>query len=217
MAQLPCHPAHPVEFRGSRLPGVGPNTILHQKTHPVSCILYPVSSIQYPVSSIKYPLTTIQSQLNITTMLKITTTQLNHHTSKSLYEWLFVQNETTFQIIIPRLDITAKTDNYAVFEEYLLAAYAGHRLSEIAQSFAYHVPAVSSTQPFVFEVTITEKGKMAEVLFIIIQSINDKIPSEIFLSFHSLAADYITNVLNDEVECNTWGLLSIAKQYLQKS
>ena len=150
-------------------------------------------------------------------MLKITTTQLNHHTSKSLYEWLFEQNETEFQISIPRKVKDDTTDNYAIFEEYLLAAYAGHRLSEIAQSFAYHVPAVSSTQPFVFEVKITEKGKMAEVLFIIIQSLNNKIPNEAFLSFHSLAADLLTNVLNDEVECNTWGLLWIAYKYLQKA
>ena len=149
-------------------------------------------------------------------MLKITTTQLNHHTSKSLYEWLFEQNETTFQITIPRKAIVGTFDNYAIFEEYLLAAYAGHRLSIIAESFAYHVPAINSTQPFVFEATITEKGKLAEVLFIIIQSINEKIPSEIFLSFHSLAADFLSNVINDEVECNTWGLLWIGYLHFQK-
>ena len=149
-------------------------------------------------------------------MLKITTTQLNHHTSKSLYEWLFEQNETEFQITIPRNVSVDKADNYAVFEEYLLAAYVGHRLSEIAQSFAYYVPDANNTQPFVFEATVTDKGKMAEVLFIIIQSINDKIPTEVFLSFHNLAADLLSNVINDEVECNTWGLLWLAKHYLQE-
>ncbi len=58
---------------------------------------------------------------------------------------------------------------------------------------------------------------MAEVLFIIIQSINDKIPTEIFLSFHSLSADFLTKVFNVKFECNTWGLLWIANQYLQKT
>lgn len=149
-------------------------------------------------------------------MLKITITQLNHHTSKSLYEWLLDENETAFQITIPRKAITVKIHNYAIFEEYLLAAFAGHWVSLIAESFSYNVPAIHSNQSFVFEVTVMDKGKMAEILFIIIQTINEKLPSEIFFSFHSLAADFLSNVLNDEMECNTWGLLWVAYKYLQE-
>ncbi len=148
-------------------------------------------------------------------MLKINITEFNQYNSKALYEFLFLQDEIVFQITIPRKEIAGTIEKYDVFEEFLSAAYAGQRLSEIAESFAYYVPCIYSKQPFLFEVTITEMGKMAEVLHLIIHSINDKIPSETFLTFHSLSADFLTNVFNDKIECNTWGLLHIAHDYLE--
>lgn len=150
-------------------------------------------------------------------MLKINIHELNLYDSKSIYEFLFLKSETVFQITIPRKVLAGTIDNYDVFEEFLSAAYAGQCLSEIAESFAYYVPCIYSKQPFLFEVTITEMGKFAQVLYIIIHSGNDKIPSEIFLAFHALAADFLTNVINDQKECNTLGLLCIANQYIQRS
>jgi len=150
-------------------------------------------------------------------MLKININEFNRYDSKTLYEFLFLKRETVFQITIPRKAVAGTCENYDVFQEYLSAAYAGQRLSEIAESFAYYVPSVSGKKPFLFEVTITEMGKMAEALYIIIHSVNDRIPNEIFLTFHSLAADFLTNVFNDKIECNSWGLLWIANRYLEKS
>lgn len=150
-------------------------------------------------------------------MLKININELNRYDSKSIYEFLFLKRETVFQITIPRKVIAGTIDNYDVFEEFLSAAYVGQSLSEIAESFAYYVPSVNSKNPFLFEVTITEMGKMAEILYLIIHSINDKIPSEPFLTFHSLAADFITNTFKDRIECNTRGLLHIATNFLEKT
>jgi len=150
-------------------------------------------------------------------MLKINITEFNQYDSKAIYEFLFLKSETEFEITIPKKTVAGTCDSYDVFEEFLSAAYAGQRLSEIAESFAYYVPSVYCNRPFVFEATITEMGKLAEVLYIMVHSINEKIPCETFLTFHSLAADYLTNVFNDKTECNTRGLLSIANQYLQKS
>jgi len=149
-------------------------------------------------------------------MLKININEFNRYDSKEIYEFLFLKSETVFEIEIPRKEVIGKADNYDVFVEYLSAAYAGQRLSEIAESFAYYVPSVHSNCPFLFEVTITEMGKMTEALYLIIHSINDKIPNETFLTFHSLAADFLTNVYNDKIECNTWGLLHIAKHFLEE-
>lgn len=148
------------------------------------------------------------------TMTKININDFKNYDNKTLYEFLFLEREKVFEIIIPRK--TIQNDNYNVFEEYLSAAYAGQRLSEIADSFAYYVPCINSKSPFLFEVTITEMNKMAEILFIIIQTIAGATGSRSFLSFHSLAADFLTNAFNDKIECNTWGLLYIADRYLQK-
>ena len=149
-------------------------------------------------------------------MLILNITDLNQYNYKSLYEYLLLQRETEFQILIPRTAITGDSDNYDVFEEYLTAAYAGQRLSEIAKCFAYYVPCLHSKQPFLFEATITDIGKLTEALYIIVHSVNKNMPSEIFLAFHSLAADFLTNVFSDRAECNTWGLLHIANHYLEK-
>jgi len=146
-------------------------------------------------------------------MTKININKFNNYDSKDIYEFLFLQRETIFQITIPR---EIGNDDYDTFTEYLSAAYAGQRLSEIADSFAYYVPCVNSNRPFLFDVTISEMGKMAEILYLVIQTINGATGSKTFLSFHSLAADFLTNVLSDKIECNTWGLLSIAKLYLQE-
>lgn len=149
--------------------------------------------------------------------MEFNTTKFSDYDSNDIYEFLFLQGETEFEITIPRNGLKGKCDSYYVFEEFLSAAYAGQRLSEIAESFAYYVPCVHNKCPFLFEVTITEMGKLAEALYIITHSINKKIPCETFLTFHSLAADFLTNVINDKAECNTLGLLWIANQYLQKS
>lgn len=155
--------------------------------------------------------------LKHSTMTKINISKFSNYDSKAMYEFLFLKRETVFEIIIPRNAITVETDNYDIFSEYLSAAYAGQRLSEIADSFAYYVPFVNSKNHFLFEVTITEKGKMAEILYLIIKTIYGAADSESFLSFHSLAADFLTNAFNDKIECYTWGLLYIADRYLQMS
>ena len=146
-------------------------------------------------------------------MTKININKFSNYNSKSLYEYLFLQREKVFEITIPRKAI--KKDSYDIFSEYLSAAYAGQRLSEIADSFAYYVPDVNSNRPFIFEVTIPEIGKMAEILYLIIQTINGTTGSERFLSFHSLAADFLTNASNNWIECHTWGLLQIANRFFK--
>lgn len=150
-------------------------------------------------------------------MTKININDLKNYDSKTLYEFLFLKRETVFEITIPRKTITVETDNYDVFTEFLSAAFAGQRLCEIADSFAYYVPCVNSKQPFLFEVTINEMGKMAEIFYLIISIVNGPTGGESFLSFHSLAADFLTNAINDKIECYTWGLLYIADRYLQMS
>ena len=149
-------------------------------------------------------------------MLKININELNRYDCKDIYEFLFLKSETVFEITIPRKAAIDKADNYDIFVEYLSAAYAGQQLSEISESFAYYVPAVYCDRPFSFEVTITEMGKMAESLYLIIYSINEEIPSEPFLTFHSLAADFLTNASSSKIKCNTWGLLYIAKHFLEE-
>ncbi len=149
-------------------------------------------------------------------MIKININDLNNCDSKGIYEILVLQNETEFEISIPKRSIACNDENYEVFVEYLSAAYTGQRLSEIAGSFAYYVPSTFNLNPFFFEVTITEMEKLAGILYLIIQGIHDTTGNATFLTFHGLAADFLNDAYDNKLKCNTWGLLHIANQYLQK-
>lgn len=149
-------------------------------------------------------------------MLKININDLSNYNSEDVYEFLFLQNETEFEITIPKRIIARNDENYEVFVEYLSAAYAGQRLSEIAVSFAYYVPSVFNLNPFLFQVIITEMEKLADLLYLIIQGTQNTSGNKPFLTFHGLAADFLNDAYDCKLKCNTWGLLHIANQYLQK-
>lgn len=149
-------------------------------------------------------------------MIKININEFNRYDDKAIYEFLFVQSETAFEIEIPRVAVAGKGECYDVFIEYLSAAYSGQCLSEIAGRFAYYVPCVYSKRPFLFEVTITDMEKLTDILYLIVKGFHDNTVGETFLKFHSAAADFLSDAFNDKIECKTWGLLYIANQYLQE-
>ena len=132
-------------------------------------------------------------------MLKINISDFSNYDSKDVYEFLFLQNETEFEITIPKRSIAHNDENYEVFVEYLSAAYAGQCLSEIARSFAYYVPCVFNLNPFLFQVTITEMEKLADILYLIIQGIHDTTANAPFLTFHGLAADFGRQLRREEL------------------
>lgn len=149
-------------------------------------------------------------------MTKINISDFSNYDNKDIYEFLFLQNETEFEITIPKRSIAHDDENYEVFVEYLSAAYAGQRLSEIAGSFAYYVPCTFNLNAFLFEVTITEMEKLADILYLIVQGMHDTTGNEPFLTFHGLAADFLNDAYDNKVECNTWGLLHIANNFLEE-
>lgn len=148
-------------------------------------------------------------------MTRINIHEFSNYDSNAIYEFLFLQNETVFEIIIPREAVAGNCGSYDIVIEYLSAAYAGQRLSEIADRFAYYVPSVHDTRSFIFEVTITDIEKYTDILYLIIQGFNYITGDEPFLTFQGLAADFLNDAFDEKVECNTWGLLHIANQYLK--
>lgn len=149
-------------------------------------------------------------------MTRINIAEFGNYDSKAIYEFLFLQSETVFEIIIPRTAVAGNCESYDIVHEYLAAAYAGQRLSEIASSFAYYVPCVSNNRSVLFEVTITDMEKFTDILFLIIQGFDHKTCGDAFLTFHGLAADFLNDAFEEKIECNTWGLLHIANSFLQE-
>jgi len=149
-------------------------------------------------------------------MLKINIREFRDYDSKNLYEYLLVQNEKEFEIIIPREAVEGIDDYFILAIDFIGAAYAGQLLSEISSCFAYYTPCPNKTKPFLFQAIVTDMGKLADTLYYISQGFNDPDGGDPFLKFQVKAADFLNNAFDEKVECNTWGLLHIANKFLDK-
>lgn len=149
-------------------------------------------------------------------MTKINISDFFDYNSKAVYEFLFVQGETEYEIIIPRESIAGKDDNYCIATEYINASYAGQRLAEISDTFAYFVPSEFAKKPFHFEITITDLEKLADTLYFVIQGFNFNDTNDTFITFQGLAADFLNDAFDDKIDCQSWGLLHIGSDYLDK-
>ena len=146
-------------------------------------------------------------------MIRLNINDFFDYNSKAVYEFLFVQGETEFEIIIPREFIAVKDDNICIATDYINAAYAGQRLTEIADTFAYFVPSEFTKKPFQFEIAISDIEKLADTLYFIIQGLNYITTDKTFVTFQTLAADFLNDSFDDKIKCHTWGLLQLASQY----
>ena len=148
-------------------------------------------------------------------MIKITPSKFTSFTLKDIYKFLLLQKETVYKITIPRQAILVKPDKDAPAILYLSAAFVGQLLSKIATSFAYNVPCPTRKTSFYFLVTIPDKEKFAETLYLIVQCFNSKSNDiDLFVNFQDLAHKFHSVSYENDINCNTWGLLHIANQYL---
>lgn len=148
-------------------------------------------------------------------MLKININEFQDYDTKSMYEYLLVQNDTEFEIIIPREAVEGIDDQYILAVDFIGAAYAGQLLSEISSCFAYYTPCPNKAKPFLFQAIITDMGKLVDTLYYISQGFNDPDGDETFLDFQVKSAEFLNNAFEEKVECKTWGLLHIANKFLE--
>jgi len=148
-------------------------------------------------------------------MTRINILEFADYNSKAIYEFLFLQDETEFEIIIPRDPDAEETDNILVMVDFLNAAYAGQLLSEIASHFAYYVPCRHNKEPFNFQVLVSDMEKFADTLLLIIRGFNLRSDYyELFINFQDKSINFLDEAYDEHYECNTWGLLHVANQLL---
>lgn len=148
-------------------------------------------------------------------MITINIDEFKGHNQETLHKFLMQQKESVFEIIIPKLSNALKEENFEICWEYQLLAYAGQKLYEIADSFAYNVPSVYKERPFIFEVEITDIEKFADLLFTICTVFNGEEETEAANTFQIAASGFFNEAFDDKVQPVTWGLLSIAKDYFE--
>ena len=139
---------------------------------------------------------------------------LKNYTSGLIIELLSQQNDTMFEIIIPRDQFDPDDKDFSIFWQYHMAAFAGQQLFNVAESFAYDVPCPKKRKPFRFEIEVTNNKLLAAALAFISCGYFDN--NKAMLKFNQDAADYLSASFEGKIDCATWGLLSIANDHLAK-
>ena len=148
-------------------------------------------------------------------MITINIDKFKGHNQETIHKFLMQQKESVFEIIILKLSNALKEEDFETYWEYQLLAYAGQNLFEIADGFAYNVPSVYKEHPFIFEVEITDIEKFADLLFTFSTVFNDEEETEMANTFQIAASGFLRDAFDDKVQPATWGLLSIANDYLE--
>lgn len=139
---------------------------------------------------------------------------LKNYNAKLILEYLSVQQEKAFEIIIPHDQVDPDDKNFSIFWQYHTAAYAGQQLFNVSESFAYYVPCPKKQNSFRFELEVSDIKRLATALAFIITGYYEN--NITMLRFNEEAAKYLNDAFNSKTDSDTWGLLYIANNYLNK-
>lgn len=146
-------------------------------------------------------------------MFTIHIDDLAEYDFKTVYEYLHSQDDTIFEIIIPKENAIGKSDQFYVFLDYYLAAYAGELLSEVSDAFSYYVPSVVQVSQFNFQLEVTDKEKLADVLFNIATGYYDTGDLDEEYTFYEKASQFHDKAW-ETLNAACWGLISVAAAYM---
>lgn len=146
-------------------------------------------------------------------MFTINLKNLHNAEQTNTYAMLLSANTEHFEIIIPKTYNPVDDDQFLIFWEYHIMAYAGQLLCNFSSEFSYHVPFPNSTQHFAFAIRIKEYDKLAEFLHVL-QSMLDEEQSDSSIDFQFKASQYFNEAFENKLTANTWGLLAIANEFL---
>jgi hypothetical protein len=140
---------------------------------------------------------------------------LKNFSPKLILEFLADTEGSAFEIHIPPEQVDPDDYNFSIFWMYHTAAYSGQQLHNIAETFSYFVPCPGTKENFFFRLTVNDKRKLAHCLAFIISGYFDNDTE--MLRFNEESAKYFTDSFDGETDAATWGLLTIANDYLCKS
>jgi len=140
--------------------------------------------------------------------------EFENYDHKAIYQYIMLQNETVYRVIVPKEMKKPECDNFDVLWEYHIAANIGQKLFEISDAFAYYVPSIYRKQAFAFDIELTDQEKLADILFFIITGLFEH-DTETTIKFHEEATKLFTEAFeNEDLEVACWGLIEIANRHL---
>ena len=145
-------------------------------------------------------------------MVIITLQDFLQYDRDSIYEYLLLQEETSFEVEMRLLRYPTPGNGVIVQSNYTLAAYVAQLLSGLSKKFTYSVPGITALPLFQFRAIIKDMEKLADVLFNIINgTYYDNSRSK---EFHNDIETFWAEVCGYGVSPVAWGLIHIANRYV---
>jgi hypothetical protein len=129
---------------------------------------------------------------------------------QDLEEYFIRKDSLRYEITIPKKEFY-NTEPEFTYWQYCMAAYAGHRLSLVATSFAYNVPCPFRSDPFRFEIEHIDQKKFAAMLHSIIKGYYSARDQE--NTFQNEAFRHFSNCYMGKSNSACWGLLHVANKH----
>ncbi|MBS1744244.1 MAG: hypothetical protein JST81_14535 [Bacteroidetes bacterium] len=149
-------------------------------------------------------------------MTTINLKDLYNVNQQNIYVLLLNAQTQHFEIIIPKTHNPVDDDEFLIFWEYHIIAYAGQQLSDMSTEFTYNIPFPNSTKHFVFEIKTKEFEKLAELLYMIQNCFYNEDHLDSTIDFQFKASQYFNDAFDNKIESATWGLLASANNFLSE-
>jgi hypothetical protein len=132
----------------------------------------------------------------------------------SVHEFLLLQEEDAFEVIMCNEKNPARFNNDILQGEFHIAAFVGHLISNMCNQFSYKVPSEKGALSFSFQGTEFDLDKLAELIFILVGFYHTD-DEDSFYPFLDDSDKYWDQAWAGEIETPTWGLLRVANKYLK--
>ena len=149
-------------------------------------------------------------------MITINIAEFKHYDFKAIYKFVMLQTQDEFEIIIPKSYNPIDDESFIIFWEYHIMAYAGQKLFDISSEFSYFVPGACSKQSFRFIVKINDLEQLTDLLYELIRVLQEDDLTDTTTEFQLAASTFFNDAYDDKVEPVTWGLLTMANNFLSE-
>jgi len=106
-------------------------------------------------------------------MHSIQLTAFAGYCQEDIYEYLVLQDDTSFCVVLDRFDNETVYDARVIANEFFHAAFVGQQLWMVSKDFSYLVPGEYSTVDFEFEFGVTDLQALAATLYYLVRSLGN--------------------------------------------
>lgn len=149
-------------------------------------------------------------------MRNILINDLKSFSYKELYSFIMSCPEESFEVQIARNNVfVTGDDNQALSKDYAIAAWMGQKLYDQSDNFCYWVPCLFTTEPFSFELDVSNKESFVDTLFDIISNYINPSDEKKLHDFVLCGLVYFMKVVSQQLKSKCWGLIEVGHDLVE--